>query len=185
MKIKEFFFHQVTQTTCGIVATLFFLLCLLRACLSERRKLNFSFVTPSSGHRDAGHTKHWWLIPIFSSFIWSCHVFESRPNTAVPLWAACELGRTACVGPDCCGKAFRGGPSESCVLVKQLPKRCARFIFLPSWHLNASKERAFRQRMNRCYILLQSSIVFIPAASEQTSNHTLVTHALKMPWVRH
>lgn len=44
------------------------------------------------------------------------------------------------VGPDCCGKGFWGGPSVSCVLVKQLPNLCACLIFLPSWHLNASKD---------------------------------------------
>lgn len=70
-------------------------------------------------------------------------MFESRPNTAVPLWAADEcwfgLGCTHW-GQTAVGKAFRGGPSASCVLVKQLPNRCACLIFLPSWHLNASKE---------------------------------------------
>lgn len=70
-------------------------------------------------------------------------MFESRPNTAVPLWAADEswfgLGCSHW-GQTAVGKAFRGGPSASCVLVKQLPHRCACLIFLPSWHLNASKE---------------------------------------------
>lgn len=133
-----FFFHQVTR---GIVAALVSLLCSLRQKEKKNPQLQLRSFPPSrlsTGHWDASHTKHWWLIPTFSSFIWSRHVFESRPNTAVPLWAA--LVWTACLGPDCCGKAFRGGPSEICVLVKQLPNCRACLIFLPSWHLNASKE---------------------------------------------
>lgn len=115
-----------------------------------------------------------------SSLFWSRHMFESQPDTAVPLWAS--LVWTVCVGLDCCERAVRGGSSEE-LCVKQLPNRCACLIFLPSWHLNASKESIQADEQ-----MLHSSLELncLHSRSLWTNKQPQSCHTrLKMPEVMH